>query len=111
MDYNAMKTNTYAEAKGATPFDWPRFLKQRTITPRKWTNATKRAAHWTTCACGNQCAIIPRHQGGCPTDDTLAELGARFYNAIAEHEKDRALSLLRAIEARSTTLIKRIIAI
>lgn len=105
-----MTTPTYAEAKGSAPFDWYAFLRQPQIDEDEWTSAIERARNWTTCACGNQCAVIPRHREGEPKDDVLAHLGGAdgFLQSIKDHDQEGALNLLDLIEARSTYLIAQI---
>lgn len=40
------------------------------------------AKDWVTCACGNQCAAIPRSEDSFPKDKTLRDLGMEFYNGF-----------------------------
>ena len=99
---------TFAEAKGEKPFNWYDELSQDVITSSKWGELKEKAKNWTTCACGNQCAIIPRDGSGEPDDAILATLGGGegFYKAIRTENKADALFWLDAIEKRSEYLIK-----
>ena len=68
------------------------------------------SASWVTCACGNQCSIIPRLGiNGMPKDSALASDGQEFYNNVASLEVDKAVSTLERIEKRSEELIKQIL--
>lgn len=66
------------------------------------------AASWVTCACGNQCEIIPRNSVGCPEDAKLDTLGCQFYHDVSRLDVPKARKTLLAIEKRSLVLIKRI---
>lgn len=104
------RPRTYCETQNAQPFDWWEFLDLA--------DAGKIAKHspehdvagglalgWTTCACGAQCAVIPRHKNGKPKDMELTRLGSNFYAHIRFGEWKSARATLRAIEARSAQLI------
>lgn len=99
---------TYAETKLVEPFDWNEFLNQKTITDEEWMAAKVRANDWVTCACGNQCSIIPRYSGGRPVDEFLSELGDRFAAFIDMREIFSAQNCLKSIEQRSAQLIQKI---
>lgn len=104
-------TPTYAETRGEQPFDWNAFLLAALTTPptdQQWEEAGKRAEQWTTCACGNQCAILERDMDGCPTDDMLAHIGGRsgFYGAIERKDAPLALHYLCLIELHASYLIE-----
>lgn len=91
---------TYAESKGKEPFDWNEFLSHdiEWYLDKKNSNhinaACLLARDWATCACGNQCAIIPRYnkeaihvsgymiKKGTPKDDHLQRWGSDFYGKI-----------------------------
>lgn len=66
------------------------------------------AGQWVTCACGNQCEIIPRN-GGAPVDGELHHLGLRFSSDVDDLNIEEAALTLEKIEKRSETLIKRIL--
>lgn len=96
---------TYAESKGYKPFDWNEFLNKENITEEEWDNSTKLAQDWVTCACGNQCDIIPRNDDGDPKDWELTTLGYAFFKHIESRRIDDAKQILKAIEKRSAYLI------
>lgn len=107
---------TYAETHGQTPFDWRLFLTRAIadkITHEEYQGALERARRWVACACGNQCAIIPREQTiinphrmlHAPLDEELELLGRDFYQDMHAEDYDRALATLTGIEARSAILI------
>jgi hypothetical protein len=100
---------TYSEEKGETPFNWFEFLSQEYISPSDWENARNRSSEWVTCACGNQCAIIPRESDGEPIDPILKMLGggSGFHDAIIAKDSEKALEFLITIEERSKYLIKK----
>lgn len=106
---------TYAETVGEVPFDWNLFLADPPLADtREHLEACTRAQYWTTCACGNQCAIIPREntdavgssRRGSPSDGTLNGLGHQFYRFICGANWRDARTTLAAIEARSAVLIR-----
>jgi hypothetical protein len=70
--------------------------------------AMDKATDWATCACGNQCAIIPRHPNGRPEDPLLDDLGLRFTMAISTQDEELAKYLLKEIEKRSAKLINEL---
>jgi hypothetical protein len=103
---------TYSETVGARPFDWREFLTRDKISDSEWQEAFNRSKCWTTCACGNQCAVIPRSSDtGRPDDTILATLGGDkgFHGAIIDKLKEEALHFLELIEIRSAFLIKECI--
>ncbi len=111
---------TYVEKKHATPFDWHRFFRKRVYTKTQLIEACHIAASWTTCACGNQCAIIPRRNDGEPVDKILSRLGFKFFEELedaaylnsSEIEISAhlitAADVLNQIEQRSQFLIEQI---
>ncbi|MGB0972750.1 MAG: hypothetical protein ACPGVG_17600, partial [Mycobacterium sp.] len=86
-----MKRTAYAEEHGEWVYDWHAILwniEHGLCTGdelREWRNAS---SDWVTCACGNQCAAIPRYgEGGyytkgAPRDAQLRGLGAEFCERI-----------------------------
>lgn len=98
---------TYAEKKGEEKFDWHKALSEKDID---WDFLKKKAVSWVTCACGNQCSIIPRNDDDVPIDATLTRLGGEggFYGAIKNKNAKLALDLLALIELRSKQLIDEI---
>lgn len=111
----------YATTVGEKPFDWNKFLARTRFTGRELRNASELAGEWTTCACGNQCSVIPRNCQGTPMDNILEDLGRQFYTTISVLEAShcescgkspvsvtalrQARSILAKIEKRSTELI------
>lgn len=67
-----------------------------------------RAAEWTTCACGEQDAKIPRYTNGVPVDDPLGILACDFSQAVGIGDVKAATSLLRAIEKRAAEVLREI---
>ena len=102
-----MKNQTYAEMQGKEVFDWNKFLNKKDIKQMQWDQAEKLARRWTTCACGNQCDIIPRDTDGAPKDFPLQMLGLEFTSNIKYQNKDQAKLTLIEIEKRSAYLIAR----
>lgn len=121
------KQKTYAETRGKKPFDWNRFLAKKKFTDDELMEADELAGNWVTCACGNQCSIIPRVKGhyksaGEPKDYQLYELGLDFSHAVSdmaqyyggdtggfEEARDEAIQTLAVIEKRSAVLIAQIL--
>lgn len=106
------KGKTYAEKRGVQPFNWNWFLlKARMgLYPFGAPEAVKiRAQDWVTCACGNQCAAIPRHDEECllgvPCDHDLKMHGIDFFQAVSAREWKTAMKVLKAIEKRSAELL------
>jgi len=96
---------TYSEKEGTKPFDWFKVLNKSFID---WVELSELSSSWVTCACGNQCSIIPRNKEGEPIDLKLFQLGVDFHSAILNHNNYNALLILEEIESRSDELIKEI---
>lgn len=98
---------SYMEEKTGETFNWYEELKKENPD---WETLKKKAGDWVTCACGNQCSIIPRNECGCPHDDVLEHLGGSegFYGAVVDEDAEEAIHLLDMIEQRSAFLIKTI---
>jgi hypothetical protein len=105
-----MKIKTYSEDQGKKAFDWNKALSAKSISGKKWDKLLKKAGDWVTCACGNQCAILPRYADGEPKDQILSLLGGidGFFGAIRNRDKENAIDLLAMIETRSEILIRRL---
>lgn len=100
------KLKSFAATSRKTPIDWfKRLSNRRTISKAQITSWSKDSKSWVTCACGVQCAIIPRGESGRPHDDKLAELGGKFHVQIEYGNPQKALSVLKRIEKRSLELI------
>jgi len=121
-------TETYNQQRAeAAPVDWNKILEtpyeqaiQQLIV---WKEYEGKAGSWVTCACGNQCNIIPRDNGGEPEDGKLTELGFDFYGCIKQTRRaleykdqisyeaaiKKAKGILLNIEKRSTELIAEIL--
>ena len=98
----------YATTKRRKFFDWNAFLAQDTIKAADWVKAKVRAGSWVSCACGNQCAIIPRNNDGQPLDNSLYHSGMQFYQAIQDKDVAQARIVLGWIENRSVYLIEKL---
>lgn len=104
---------TYAESQREQTFDWNKFLNKEFHSYGELKQGLKLSSSWVTCACGNQCAIIPRLRNGEPIDEHLRTLGRQFSIAINnmfsvnyyENSKVLAKAILRDIEKRSLILI------
>ena len=97
---------TYTESESEIPFDWNEFLNKETRTVTEWVYASALSKLWTTCACGNQCNVIPRGMGGNPKDSLLSDLGILFCANIGYQEIEYAKDTLAKIEVRSAQLIE-----
>lgn len=117
--------------KAGTAVNWPKVLrrvgeigKKKVKTEKEkdfLTIATRLSGHWVTCACGNQCSIIPRDASGEPYDSKLNILGLEFFEHVENAERcilDKsspyqslrsATATLNKIEKESTKLVKEII--
>jgi hypothetical protein len=101
---------TYSERKKKPPFDWNKFLDRAIndqITDKEYDKACDLSADWVTCACGNQCEILPRDEDGEPLDGELYSFGLTFNKEIEEQKYKDAKKTLDRIEKRSTKLIKK----
>lgn len=100
---------TYAEEEGVEPFNWHAFLElaiEDAITGQESLDAIDEAEDWVTCACGNQCALIPRDPNhGSPLDEKLRELGVNFMLAIGSCDYQGAKIILTRIEQRSSEIL------
>src|SRR5690606_691033 len=63
---------------------------------------------WVTCACGNQCALIPRRLEGDPVDEELNVLGRQFAIQIAGFRYHHAIEILHKIEERSSQILEEL---
>lgn len=104
---------TYSQSQGKEIFDWNKFLEKDNYEFDEIIEAWRKATSWVTCACGNQCDIIPRNKNGAPDDEILFNLGLRFENQIwlmknSKIFKDNAIRTLKMIEKRSQFLINEI---
>jgi len=102
------QTISYAKSHNRKPFNWYAFLTKEWITEQEWEQVRFLSANWITCACGNQCDILPRTQGE-PDDVELKRLGRDFNEFIKYKCKKEALETLKLIEARSSILIAEIL--
>jgi hypothetical protein len=96
---------TFAEVRYEAPFDWNAFLAQPEHTEAEWSHAFRLAGDWVTCACGNQCAVLPREDDGEPLDTVLSDLGQDFYMSIAWEDAEGAKRILADIELRTAYLL------
>ena len=104
---------TYSEKRDIPPFDWNICLDElmagKELSAELHKHYVSLAANWVTCACGNQCAILPRNLNGVPYDHALYGLGHYFYIQIKGASWSRAKETLQKIEARAHTLIQEIL--
>jgi hypothetical protein len=102
------KLRRYCETLGEEPFDWWKAFDTLETAGRAseyhyW--LFSRASQWVTCACGNQCALIPRGFDGAPLDEKLAKLGIAFCGDVGWYNLHLARQTLRQIELRSAELL------
>lgn len=117
--------------KAGTAVNWPKVLRRvgeigkKKVKTEKETAflslATRLSGHWVTCACGNQCSIIPRDASGEPYNDKLNVLGLEFFEHVERaewrineksspyHALRSAAATLNKIEKESTKLVKDIL--
>ncbi len=121
-----MTNHPYSQKELDEPFDWSAFLQKTEFTPKETEDAFFLSGSWVTCACGNQCDVIPRDFKGEPEDCALHELGMVFYRHIRgmniitrddredhvgltfEQHRVKAIATLRLIESRAQFLIDQI---
>ena len=110
---------TYSEVEGEEPINWWKFLQELKEKEAQVDSvisefetmkdkAEEASGHWITCACGNQCNLIPRTDIGAPEDGLLCGLGLQFSRDINNLNWDKAQDTLEQIEARSAYLINEI---
>lgn len=107
----------YAASRRYRSFDWNAFLRRKTHTTASLRRASLLASEWVTCACGNQCRVIPRCGDGEPIDQRLSDLGMTFYRWIDEMSvstgsdrtaaQRKARTTLGRIERRARVLIRQ----
>ena len=95
----------YIEHEKKQPIDW---YAELTADKIDWEKLGDLSGDWVTCACGNQCDIIPRDWIGEPIDDELSSLGYKFNDAVCDRLSESAIQILHRIEIRSQELIDRI---
>lgn len=99
----------YAVVAGGEAYDWNDYLTRAIAgetSSLEDIHAINRSCSWVTCACGNQCSIIPRDEDGEPLDKTLSALGIDFYEKVRRYKYKEAQGILKQIEKRSTKLIR-----
>lgn len=108
----------YTEMHGHKPFNWIHALESvRRHDGEMLQTLHYRATQWPLCACGNQCAVIPREEGGRPLDQTLSCLGSEFPETVMdmchaltvrqfERARGRALACVRAIDERALEILR-----
>lgn len=109
----------YQEEKQGTSFNWNEFLNKKKYTEEEVEEGVNLAGDWTTCACANQCAIIPRDGDGEPYDQKLSRLGGKFASDVerieiavlsnknVKYAQKIAKNTLAKIEVRSGELIRQ----
>jgi len=101
---------TYSELKREKVFDWNKFLENPPKCPSiEYHHACNLAREWVSCACGNQCDIIPRSETGRPYDRELESLGIHFHDSIKGGEWQKAKETLAKIEKRSEEIIAKLL--
>lgn len=115
------KVKTYVETQREKPINW--FEELQKATSLKEIRTLKHlSGSWVTCACGNQCEVIPRDGLGEPRDEILAELGYEFHQIVngmldskvakykekVEFYRESAIETLHKIEKRSAVLIRQV---
>ncbi len=97
----------YSVKAGEQAFDWRKALKRAISRKQKKSpSLEEKSKSWVTCACGNQCSVIPRGHRGAPRDGILNDLGVLFFQNIEGGKFKEALVTLDRIEERSIKLIK-----
>lgn len=103
----------YCETKDKPPFDWMGYLERqhKRMAHSASNQVMAMARSWVTCACGNQCRIIPREADepylGTPKDKPLRDLGVEFNDHVSSADWLLAIGTLALIERRSAILIER----
>jgi hypothetical protein len=105
---NNEKMKSYTEEVGGKLFDWNIELN-RPENEIDWVELEVKAGLWVSCACGNQCSVIPRNHNGEPKDNLLRSLGMEFYDSVADCDVEKSKLILANIEIRSAFLINEII--
>ncbi len=103
-----MSLPSYAVFNDMPPFDWLAFLERaiaKTASDEEIRNAVALGRSWVTCACGNQCASLPRDSIGAPIDEALHRDGANFTYEVFNHQWPKAVETLKRIERRSAQLL------
>tara|TARA_R110000772_G_scaffold249530_2_gene363959 strand:+ start:78730 stop:79161 length:432 start_codon:yes stop_codon:yes gene_type:complete len=117
----------YSVKQGRKLINWNKRLNQlekdiKKLTKSKFLRKSERlqklAGEWVTCACGNQCDVIPRyskdlanHFKGEPKDSALSDLGLKFHVDIEEinirvYNDESAKQVKKAIKEAKETLNK-----
>ena len=102
---------TYCESKKEKAIDWNSIVEKlinNDFTENELTEWKSLSKDWVTCACGNQCEIIPRGENGHPLDIFLWKYGNDFFYDIHNARYNNAKDLLFHIEQRSSFLINEI---
>lgn len=97
------------EVRTGKPFDWHKQIEACiTLGLPSTAEMMSKASKWTTCACGNQCDVIPRDNRDEPLDGQLSHLGMQFMRDIDASDFEGAKNRLEEIEERSAYLIEEI---
>lgn len=109
-----MKTYYEEATYNEEPIDWFRLLDRIKSLDKDskeyrilYNRMNRLAGRWVTCACGNQCAAIPRSGEGEPLDLKLYNLGLQFPSYISTEDYDGAIDILHQIETRSSEILKK----
>ena len=115
-----MDNGYYSQLKA---INWPvviDLIEREGFESEDWETWDAAANDWVMCACGNQCAVIPRGMTGAPRDALLSSLGRdfpmlleRLASAVTggenEHEREYCAAKVRKcladIERRSSEIL------
>jgi hypothetical protein len=100
----------YSEQQGKEVFDWNLALDdaiKNGVIKERHEYLDHLSGSWITCACGNQCASLPRFSKGEPMDMSLAYLGEDFMDLIENKNFIEAKEILAKIEERTIVLLSQ----
>lgn len=102
---------TYAKQMGKPVIDWRAEIERARngqIDEEELEVLDACSRDWVTCACGNQCAKIPRDPDGVPLDRVICNLGIKFYDNFVSGNWTIALTVLEEIESRSSAILAQL---
>jgi len=100
------RRDSYSEQECRASVNWWELLDRLEAGEDYWDLAVDLSGNWVTCAVGNQCAALPRHDYGEPKDPRLAELGERFYQDVTKRRLLSARATLEAIESTTFRIMQ-----
>lgn len=108
MPSTLQKQTKMKEQFDPTNWDWYAYLDATKEEQKKYhASATELASSWVTCACGQLCKDLPRHDTDGPEDQYLTTLGLDFMCFIRYGEISEAKETLDKIEERTVELLKQ----